>query len=132
MNKRNSVIFFAVVLSCIFSFIYAGIFMMIEPDKTTLKLTLNQVGIYQSVENAQATANKLTELNLKPLIYQKDSLQIVVCSLSQDVSQTEAEQKTLTEANITYIFKEYEISDEASIQALQAGDYPKVLELMSN
>lgn len=132
MNKRNSVIFFAIVLSCIFSFIYAGIFMLIEPETATMNLSLNQVGIYQSVENAQTTANRLTELKLSPLIYQKDDLQIVVCSMSQDATITKAEQKILDEANITYIFKEYEISDEASIQALLKEEYSKVLELMSN
>lgn len=132
MNKRNSVIFFAIVLSCIFSFIYAGIFMLIEPETVTMNLSLNQVGIYQSVENAQTTANRLTELKLSPLIYQKDDLQIVVCSMSQDATITKAEQKILDEANITYIFKEYEISDEASIQALLKEEYSKVLELMSN
>ena len=132
MNKRRSVVFFGILLSCLFSLIYAGIFMMIEPKVKNMKVSFNQVGIYQKIENAQATSNTLKELGLEPLIYEREGLQVVVCSMSEDRKITENEQTILDEANISYILKEFELKSNEAIDAMKQKEFQQVLEMMMN
>ena len=67
MNKKRSVIFFALLLSCLFSAIYVIGFMMITPQSTITRLSMNQIGIYQNQDNANKVMESLTAMNLKQL-----------------------------------------------------------------
>ena len=113
MNKKRSVIFFALLLSCLFSAIYVIGFMMITPQSTITRLSMNQIGIYQNQDNANKVMESLTAMNLKPYSYQQDSLTIVVCSLSEDGVKTKADQTILAGAGYAYIYKEIESKDSA-------------------
>ncbi|GAA6428504.1 hypothetical protein [Dielma fastidiosa] len=132
MNKKRSVIFFALLLSCLFSAIYVIGFMMITPQSTITRLSMNQIGIYQNQDNADKVMESLTAMNLKPYSYQQDSLTIVVCSLSEDGVKTKADQTILAGAGYAYIYKEIESKDSAFKEAVKNQDFEKVMELMQN
>lgn len=133
MNKKGSVVFFAVLLSCLFSLGYVLIFMFLQAGTgPTLTLSMNQIGIYQSRENADALVDVLIGLDLKPYIYQKAEMNIVVTSFYEDATLTKAEQKILEEARLSYIYKEIESNDKAIVEAFENGDYVQVLEMMSH
>ena len=60
MHKKRSVIFFALLLSCLFSAIYVIGFMMITPQSTITRLSMNQIGIYQNQDNANKVMESMT------------------------------------------------------------------------
>lgn len=132
MNKKRSVIFFALLLSCLFSVIFVVGFMMISPTSESVRLAMNQVGIYQNEENANKVLDALTSMNLKPYSYKQESLTIVVCSLSTDTAQTREEQTILEGAGYAYIYKEIESRDREFVEAVKKQNYEKVMELMQN
>lgn len=132
MNKKRSVIFFALLLSCFFSAIYVVGFMMITPHEESVRLAMNQVGIYQNGENANKVMDALTSMNLIPYSYKQKSLTIVVCSLSMDTTKTKAEQTILEEAGYAYIYKEIESKDSEFVAAVKNQNYERVMELMQN
>lgn len=132
MNKKRSVIFFALLLSCLFSAIYVIGFMIITPQKESIRLAMNQIGIYQNQENANKVMAALTSLELEPYSYQQDSLTIVVCSLSSDSEKTKAEQRLLEQAGYAYIYKEIASKESTFVKAVQEENYDKVMELMEN
>lgn len=132
MNKKRSVIFFALLLSCLFSVIFVVGFMMISPTSESVRLAMNQVGIYQNEENANKVLDALTSMNLKPYSYKQESLTIVVCSLSTDTAQTREEQTILEGAGYAYIYKEIESKDREFVEAVKKQNYEKVMELMQN
>lgn len=132
MNKKRSVIFFALLLSCLFSAIYVVGFMMITPHSECVRLAMNQVGIYQNEENANKVMDALTSMNLNPYSYKQESLTIVVCSLSKDATKTKEEQAILEGAGYAYIYKEIESKDSEFVEAVKSQNYEKVMELMQN
>lgn len=132
MNKKRSVIFFALLLSCLFSAIYVVGFMMITPHSESVRLAMNQVGIYQNEENANKVMDALTSMNLNPYSYKQESLTIVVCSLSKDATKTKEEQAILEGAGYAYIYKEIESKDSEFVEAVKNQNYEKVMELMQN
>lgn len=132
MNKKRSVIFFALLLSCLLSVIFVVGFMMISPTSESVRLAMNQVGIYQNEENANKVLDALTSMNLKPYSYKQESLTIVVCSLSTDTAQTREEQTILEGAGYAYIYKEIESKDREFVEAVKKQNYEKVMELMQN
>lgn len=133
MNKKSSVVFFAVLLSCLFSLGYVFMFMFLQESSAKIKiLSMNQIGIYQSRENADALVEVLMGLDLKPYIYQKAEMNIVVTSFYDDAALTKAEQKILEEAKLSYIYKEVESNDKAIIETFEKGNYVQALEMMSH
>lgn len=132
MNKKRSVIFFALLLSCLFSAVYVVGFMMITPHNESVRLAMNQVGIYQNEENANKVIDALTAMNLKPYSYKQESLTIVVCSISKDAAKTREEQTILEAAGYAYIYKEIESKDSDFVEAVNKQNYEKVMELMQN
>lgn len=132
MNKKRSVIFFALLLSCLFSAVYVIGFMMITPHNESVRLAMNQVGIYQNEENANKVIDALIAMNLKPYSYKQESLTIVVCSISKDAAKTREEQTILEAAGYAYIYKEIESKDSDFVEAVNKQNYEKVMELMQN
>lgn len=136
MGNKKLIYSVAIIFSVLFCFMYYTVFtrFVSEPDKETQAsmLYMNQVGLYKSSDNAQNVIGKLKEGNIEAYLLDKGDVTAVVCSLSLNEADTDAQQEALTSLGYSYIKKNIEIKDTSIVKLLQDKEYAKALEMIQN
>lgn len=133
MENRKVIYLLGLVFSIVFAIIYYILFQtFLSQKEESLTLYYNQIGLYQSSENAQKAAAQFKAQKIDAYVYTVDDMNSVICAISEKQEDTQAFGKKLKEMQIPYVEKTFVSQNHALSDALTKQDMKTVLELMNH
>lgn len=133
MENRKLIYFFGLLFSALFALLYYGLFhVILDQESEPTIVYYNQVGLYKSEENAQKVIKQLQDMGIDGYIFMNDDLHTVICGISSNQTDTQANGTLLQQQGLAYIEKQWTSEQEEVLNALEQNDITTVLEWMEH
>ncbi len=133
MKKETKLTYISgISMSLLFSMVYYLVFAYYIPSNETIESTLylNQVGLFASIDNANALQVELSD-ETEAYVYLYEDLYAVVSGVSKDLTIREENAVILKELGHSYVEKSFVVTDEV-IKYVDNNEVEKALEMISN
>lgn len=133
MENRKVIYIFGLMFSIVFALIYYLLFQtFLNQKETQYTVYYHQIGLYQSLENAQKAINQFKKQDIEAYVYEINDMNSVICDMSESKEETDQLKDVLEKKQIPYVDKTIETKNEAVHNALSKKDYKTALELIQN